>query len=108
VFKEPPFHFPEFFSVESPAVSFEGLSELNEGIFKVLPESLHDMEVVVSKGNMRSDFTDNFRVSSPEIKGNAVGPDTPLIKLSKKFFGYASAIDPREGFDVEDSDLNLS
>jgi hypothetical protein len=57
------------------------------------------------RGNVRPDFTDDFRVSSPEIKGNAVGPGTPLIKLSEKFFGHASAIEPRDGFDVEDSDL---
>jgi hypothetical protein len=63
------------------------------------------MEVVVLKGNVRPDFTDDFRVSRPEIKSNAVRPDTPLIKLSEKFFGYASAIEPRDGFDVEDSDL---
>jgi hypothetical protein len=63
------------------------------------------MEMVVLKGNVRPDFTDDFRVSSPEIKGHAVGSDTPLIKLSEKFFGHASAIEPRDGFDVEDSDL---
>jgi hypothetical protein len=105
VFKESPFHLPEFFSVESPAVSFQRLSELDQGIFEVLPESLHDMEVVVLKGNVGPDFTDDFRVSSPEIEGNAVGPDTPLIKLSEKFFGHPSAIEPWDGFDIEDSEL---
>jgi len=63
------------------------------------------MEVVVLEGSFGPDFTDDFRVSSPEIKSNAVGPDTPLIKLSEKLFGYASAIEPRDGFDIEDSDL---
>ena len=105
VFQEPPFHLPEFFSVECPAVSFEGLSELDQGIFEVLPESLHDMEVVVLEGGLRPDFTDDFGEGSPEVKDNAVGADAPLIKLSEKFFGHTSAIEPRDGFDVEDSEL---
>jgi len=54
---------------------------------------------------VRPDFTDAVRVSRPEIKGKTVGPDTPLVELLEKFFGNASAIEPRDGFDVEDSDL---
>ena len=53
MFKEPPFHLLSFFSVESPAVSFWGLLKLDQGTFEVLPESLHGMDVVVLKGNVR-------------------------------------------------------
>jgi hypothetical protein len=101
VFEQAPFHLPEFFWVQGPAFSFERFSKLDEGIFEVIPEPLHDMEVVVLEGSFGPDFTDDFGEGGPEIGNNAVGLDAPAVKFSKKSFGNPPAIEPRDGFDVE-------
>ncbi len=105
MFEQAPFHLPEFFSVQGPAFSFERFSKLDEGIFEVIPEPLHDVEVVVLEGSFGPDFTDDFGEGGPEVEDNAVGLDAPAIKFSKKSFGNTPAIEPRDGFDIEDSAL---
>jgi hypothetical protein len=70
MFEQSPFHLPEFFSVEGPMFSLEGLPILDQSIFEAFPEPLHDMEVVVLEGGLRPDFTDDFWEGSPEVKGD--------------------------------------
>lgn len=84
----------------------EGLSKLDQGIFEVIPEPLHDVEVVVLEGNFGPDFTDDFGEGGPEIKDNAVGLDAPAIELSEKLFSHTTAIEPRDRFDIENSAFN--
>jgi len=105
MFEQAPFHLPEFFSVEGPAVSLERFSKLDEGIFEVIPEPLHDVEVIVLEGGLGPDLTDDFGEGGPEVEDNAVGLDAPAIKFSKKSFGNTPAIEPGDGFDIEDSAL---
>jgi hypothetical protein len=106
MFEQPPFHLPEFFSVEGPAFSLKRLSELDQSIFKVLPESLHDVEVIVLEGGFRPDFTDDFRECGPEVKDDAVRVYAPVIELSEELFSDPAAVKPRDGFDIKDSDLD--
>jgi len=105
VLQEPPFHLPEFFTVEGPAFSFERLSKLDEAIFEIIPEPLHDVEVIVLEGSFGPDFTDDFGEGGPKVKDNAVRMDAPIIELSQKFFGDAATIEPGNGLDIEDSAL---
>jgi hypothetical protein len=79
---------------------------LDQSIVEVLPELFHDMEVIVLERSFRPDFTDNLGEGSPEVENNAGRLNTPVIELSKKSFGYATAIEPVDGFDIKDSDLN--
>jgi len=53
VFQKTPFHLPEFLSVKDPTFSLQRLSILDQGIFEVVAEPLHDMEEVVLKGGFR-------------------------------------------------------
>jgi len=106
MFKQSPFHLPEFFSVEGPAFSLKRLSELDQSIFEVLPESLHDVEVIVLEGSFRPDFTDDFGEGGPEVKDDAVGVDAPAIELSEELFSDPTAVKPRDGFDIKDSHLD--
>jgi hypothetical protein len=105
MFQQAPFHLPEFFSVEGPAFSFERFSKLDEGIFEVIPEPLHDVEVVVLEEGFGPDFTDDFGEGGPEVEDNTVRMDAPILKVSKKSFSNATAIEPGSGFDIEDSAL---
>jgi hypothetical protein len=91
--------------VEGPAFPFERFTKLDESVFEVIPESLHDVEVIVLEGSLRPDFTDDLREGGPEIEDDTVGFNLPTIELLKKPFGYASAIEPGNGFDIEDSEL---
>jgi hypothetical protein len=106
MFEESPFHLPEFFTVKGPAFSFQRLSELDQSIFEVVPEPFHDMEVIVLKGSFWPDFTDDFGEGSPEVEDNAVRLNIPVIELLEKPFGYSTAIEPGDRFDIKDSDLN--
>jgi len=63
------------------------------------------MEVIVLKGSFVPDFTDDFWEGSPEVEDNAVRPNIPVIELSEKPFGHATAIEPGDRFDIKDSDL---
>ena len=105
MFQESPFHLPEFFSVEGPAFSLERLTELDQGIFEIIPEPLHDVEVVVLEGGFGPGFMDDFGEGSPEVEDNTVRMDAPILKFSKKSFSNATAIEPGNGFDIEDSAL---
>jgi hypothetical protein len=105
MFEKTLFHLPELFSVKGPALSPERLSELDKSIFEIVPEPLHDVEAVVLERGVRPDFTDHFREGRPKVKDDAVGMDTPILKLSKESFCHATAIKPRNGFDIEDSAL---
>jgi hypothetical protein len=105
MFQKTPFHLPEFFSVKGPALSLERLSELDESILEIVPEPLHDVEVVVLERGVGPDFTDHFREGRPEVKDNAVGVDAPILKLSKESFCHTTAIKPRDGFDIKDPAL---
>jgi len=78
---------------------------LDEGIFEIVPEPLHDVKVIILKGSLRPDFTDDFREGGPEVKDYAVWMDAPPIKLSEKLFTYPTSIKPSDGFDIEDSAL---
>jgi len=89
--------------VEGPTVSFERFSKLDEGIFEVVPEPLHDVEGVVLERGVRPDFMNQFWEGGPEVKDYAVWMDAPTIKLSEKLFTYPTAIEPRDGFDIEDT-----
>jgi len=109
MFEQPPFHLPEFFSVQCPAFSLKRLSKLNQTIFKVMPDPLHDMEVVILEGGLGPDFTYDFWESGPKVKDDAIGMDVPAIELSEKPFGDATAVKPGDRFDIKDSNLlNIS
>jgi hypothetical protein len=103
--QQSPFHLPEFFSVEGPTFSFERLTKLDQSILEVIPEPFYDVEVIVLEGGFRPDFTDDFGKGGPEVKDNAVRMDAPILKLSEEFFSDPAAIEPRNGFDIEDSNL---
>lgn len=106
MFEQSPFHFPEFCSVKGPAFPFERLSELDQSIFQVLPEPFHDMEVIALKGSFGPDFTDDFGEGGPEVEDNAVRLNIPVIEVSEKPFGYATAIKPGTRFNIQDSSLD--
>jgi hypothetical protein len=106
MFQKTPFHLPDLFSVKSPAISFERLSKLDQSIFEVVPEPLHDMEVVVLEGGFGPYFADDFGEGGPEVENNAVGLDAPVIELSEKLCSDAPAVEPGDGFEIEDSDFN--
>jgi hypothetical protein len=93
MFEEPPFHFLEFFSVENPAISLQRLSKLDQGVFEVVPQPLHNVEVIVLERGLRPYFTNDFRESSPEVKDHAVGVDLPAIEFLEESFGHATAIE---------------
>jgi hypothetical protein len=65
MFKQSPFHLPEFFSVKNPAFFLERFSKLNQGIFEVVPDPLHDMEVIMLEGSLGPDFADDFGEGRP-------------------------------------------
>jgi len=106
VLQEPPFHLPEFFAMEFPAFSLEGLSELNQGIFEVVPESLDDMEVVILQKSLRPHFPNHFGECGPEVEDDTGGVNPPSIELSQKLFRHTTAIKPGDRFDIEDSNTN--
>jgi hypothetical protein len=106
MFEESPFHLPEFFPMEGPALSLERFSELDESVFKVVPEPLHDMEMIILKGGLGPNLTDHLREGRPEVEDDAVGFNAPGIKLSEKPFSYTPAVEPGNGFDIEDSNLD--
>jgi hypothetical protein len=94
-FQKTPFHLPGFFSAKGPALSLERLSELDESIFEIVPDPLHDVEVVVLRRYVWPDFADQFREGRPEVKGDAVRVDAPILRLSKESFYCATAIKPK-------------
>lgn len=73
--------------------------------FKIIPETLHDVEVVVLEGSFGPDFTDDFGEGGPKVKDNVVRMDAPIIELSQKSFGDAATIEPGSRLDIEDSAL---
>jgi hypothetical protein len=79
---------------------------LDQSIFKVLPESLHDVEVIVLEGGFMPDFTDDFGEGGPEVKDDAVRVDTPVLELSEELFSDSAAVKPGDGFDIKDFDLD--
>jgi hypothetical protein len=106
VFEQSPFHLPEFFTVKGPTLSFQRLSKLDQGIFEIVPEPFHDMEVIVLKESVWPDFTDNLGEGRPEVEDNAVRLNIPVIELLEKPFSYATTIEPGDRLDIKDSDLN--
>lgn len=64
-FEQSLFYLPEFFSVEDPAFSFKRLSKLDHGIFEVVLEPLHDVEVILLKGGLWQDLTKRTLRSIP-------------------------------------------
>jgi hypothetical protein len=105
MFEQAPFHFPEFFSVQGPAVALEGFTDFNKGIFEGMPEPLHDIEVVVLQGGIWPDFSNHFGKGRPEVEDNTVGLNTSVAQLAEESFGHAPAIQLRNWFDIEDPDL---
>jgi hypothetical protein len=106
MFQKAPFHLPEFFTVEGPAFSFERFTKLDESIFQVVPESLHDMEVVILQRSLRPHFPNHFGECSPEVEDDAVRMKVPAIELSEEFFSDTTAIQPGHRFDIEDASLD--
>ncbi len=85
--------------------ALQRLSELDQRIFEIVPEPLHDMEVVVLEGSLGPDFTDRLGESGPEVKDDAIGLDAPSIELLEELSSDSPAIEPRDGFNIEDSNL---
>jgi hypothetical protein len=92
--------------MEGPTFSFERFSKLDESIFEIIPEPLHDVEVVVLKGSFGPDFTDDFGEGGPKVEDHAVGMNAPVLKFSKKSFCDPTSIEPGYGFDIEDSSVD--
>ena len=63
------------------------------------------MEVVILERGLGPDFSGDFGKGSQDLKDDTVGFDTPVIQLSEESFGYATAIESRDKFDIEDLDL---
>ena len=105
MFQKTPFHFPEFFSVEGPMFPLKGPPILDKSVFKVFPEPLHDVEVVALERSVGPDFTDHLRGGRPEVKDEAIGMGTPILKLLKESFCHATVIKSSNGFDIEVSAL---
>jgi hypothetical protein len=64
------------------------------------------MEVVVLEGSIGPDFADHFREGGPEVEDGAVRFNAPLIEFSEELFCDTAAIEPRDGFEIEDSNLD--
>jgi hypothetical protein len=106
MFQEPPFHLPDFFPMKHPPFSLERLPKLDQGVLKVMPDPLHDVKVIVLEKCFRPDFPDYFGKGGPEVKDDTVRLDIPFVESLQELFGYSTAIEPRDRFEIEDMDLD--
>lgn len=59
-FQQPPLQLPEFLAVQFPTLPPEGFADLDEGVQEVMPELLHDVEVVELLMGLRPHPGDDF------------------------------------------------
>jgi len=106
MFEQTPFYLQEFFKVKGPSFPLERFSKLDQGIFEVFPQPLHDVEVIVLERSFGPNFTDDFWEGGQEVEDNAVGFNTPVIELSEELFSDPTAVEPGNKFNIENSDLD--